>query len=392
VAIDLGNRCRLCGAAALSVGLRLPNSPANISRLPRHDELARDAPIDLDVYTCGACGFVQLTQALDDAYYDHYLMTVTHSPQMRAYQQSQARTFVSRHGLAGKRVIEVGCGDGHYLQCLADAGARGYGQEPSARFRALVEQRGFRCFGGYVTAQSPAPHGPYDAFATRQVLEHVPAPIDFLAGLRASIRPDGVGLIEVPSLEQTIEHGRFYDFFADHLNYFSEPTLHAACGRAGITVERVERGMHGEYLVAHVRHSPRSEPAAPPGAPAAGHALAPVRQALADVVDDLRRFVADAHAAGQRVAVWGAGGKGLTTLAVVGIHHVAYVVDSDPHKHGRLTPVTHLRIVPPENLRTDPVDALILTALAYRDEILRQLRGLGFAGRVAVLGRRLELL
>lgn len=390
--IDLGNRCRLCGAEALSVALRLPNSPANISRLLRDDELTRDAPIDLDVYACAACGFVQLTQALEDAFYEDYLMTVTHSPQMRAYQQAQARAFVARHRLEGQRVIEVGCGDGHYLQCLTDAGARGIGQEPSARFRALVEQRGFRCFGGYVTARSPAPDGPYDAFATRQVLEHVPDPIDFLAGLGGSVRADGVGLIEVPSLEQAIEHGRFYDFFADHLNYFSSETLRLACRRAGLDVEHVERGMHGEYLVAHVRPGRPANASPPRGLPTAGDALISVRQALADVGDDLRRFVADARASGQRVAAWGAGGKGLTTLAVAGIRDIAYVVDSDPHKHGRRTPVTHVPIVPPETLRTAPVDALILTALAYRDEILRQLRELGFAGRVAVLGRRLELL
>jgi hypothetical protein len=55
--------------------------------------------------------------------------------------------------------------------------------------------------------------------------------------------------------------------------------------------------------------------------------------------------------------------------------------------------VTHLPVVAPERLEADPVDVLVLTALAYRDEIVAQLRGpLRFAGTIAVLGAPLELL
>jgi hypothetical protein len=39
------------------------------------------------------------------------------------------------------------------------------------------------------------------------------------------------------------------------------------------------------------------------------------------------------------------------------------------------------------------VDLMVLTALAYRDEIIAELRGrLGFRGTIAVLGTPLELL
>ena len=82
----------------------------------------------------------------------------------------------------------------------------------------------------------------------------------------------------------------------------------------------------------------------------------------------------------------------LDALAEAGAEGIRYVVDSDAHKQGRLTPVTHLPVVAPERLRSEPVDVLILTALAYRDEIVAQLRGpIGFRGTIAVLGAPLEL-
>ena len=111
------------------------------------------------------------------------------------------------------------------------------------------------------------------------------------------------------------------------------------------------------------------------------------------VLQDLRQFMASCRQAGQRVAIWGAGGKGVASMAVAQIKDVAYVIDSDPYKHGLYTPVCHIPIVPPSHLRTDPVDAIILTALAYKAEILRELREhLQFTGVIAVLGTRLEVL
>ena len=96
---------------------------------------------------------------------------------------------------------------------------------------------------------------------------------------------------------------------------------------------------------------------------------------------------------GRRVAAWGSGAKGLTSLAEAGGEGIRYVVDSDPYKQGRLTPVTHLPVVAPQQLVDEPVDVVLLTALAYRDEVIAELRGpLGFEGTIAVLGSPLELL
>jgi len=122
-------------------------------------------------------------------------MTVTHSPQMCLYQQRQAAYFVDRFNLKNKKLIELGCGDGNFMGYLAAQGPNVFGIEPSSAFRKEAKKAGHRVFEGYITEKSPAPEGPYDAFVTRQVLEHVPNIIDFLRGARASITKDGVGLV-----------------------------------------------------------------------------------------------------------------------------------------------------------------------------------------------------
>lgn len=385
-------RCRLCSSNRLHDVLTLPRAPRNIQQLLSHDQLADDRPITLTVRQCYTCGLVQLDQSPGQHYYDDYVMTVSHSPQMRRYQHDQAAAFVERFNLRGRTVVELGCGDGNYLACLRQAGAIPVGVEPSRPFAELARRHGFPVHESYITPGASLPGSPFDAFAARQVLEHVTDLAGFLTGVRRQLTAGAVGLIEVPSLEQTSDHERFYDFFADHVNYFTAETLAAALRHFGFDCLDVQRGMNGEFLVAHVRtgHHAAQRPAAH-AALAPHHRLA-LQSSMQRLIAELRAYVEAHTRAGRRVAVWGAGGKGIATLAAADLTGVEFVIDSDPHKRGRFTPVSHLPVRPPETLASDPPDALVLTALAYRDEIIRDLRTrLRFAGEIAMLDRRLEI-
>ena len=370
--------CRLCAHTELSTPLVLGNSPRNIQRLFSPETLSQDRSVELRVRQCGKCGFVQLDPLLEDEYYEDYLMGAPHSAQMQAYQQRQASEFARDFSLAGRKVKEIGSGDGCYLGHLRAAGCEATGIEPSAKSRAIAIAAGHRVEEGYVTADRRLEGAPYDAFVTRQVLEHVPDIHSFLTGIWRNLKPGAAGLVEVPSLEKALADRRFYDFFPDHVNYFSVRTLRLALEVNGFEVLEVRQDMFDEYIVAYVRRceSPSLDEIA-----ATVHTLG----------DDLRRYVADCHAAGRKVAIWGAGGKGLSVMASAGIADVDLLVDSDPVKQGLVAPVTHLRVESPQALARHGIDAVIVTAMAYKNEILRTLReDLDFRGEVSVLGHRLE--
>lgn len=370
--------CRLCTHGETEVTLTIGRAPRNIQNLLREEDVGRDHAIKLEVRTCGRCGFVQIPPVLDDTYYDDYLMATTHSVQMQSYQQKQASQFVQRFELNGKKVIEAGCGDGNFLNHLRAAGAMVYGVEPSQRFREIALGRQHVVEEGYVTAERVLRDGPFDGFVTRQVLEHVPDIHSFLTGIRRNLRDGAFGLIEVPSLEKALQDHRYYDFFTDHVNYFSLGTLRLALTLNGFEVLDTYQDMFDEYNVALVRS------ASPPS-------LDDIQRASSNLGDDLRRFVLDHHAKGKKVAVWGAGGKGLSVLASAGIDNLDLLVDSDPHKQGRYTPVSHFLVQEPTQQNIRGVDAVIITAMAYRNEIETALRGrYGFEGSIAVLGHRLE--
>ena len=372
--------CRLCAHGETEPVLTLERAPRNIQNLLREEDLGRDAPITLQVRRCRRCGFVQIPPILDDGYYDDYLMATTHSAQMQSYQARQASEFVTRFGLSGKKVFEAGCGDGNFLDHLKAVGAQVYGIEPSQRFRAIALERAHPVEGGYLTADRRLPDGPFDGFVTRQVLEHVPDIHDFLTGIRRNLKTGAHGLVEVPSLEKAIQDRRYYDFFTDHVNYFSLDALRLALSLNGFEVVETCHDMFDEYNVALVRAID-------------GPDLSGIQQASGELAADLREFVQERHARGERVAVWGAGGKGLSVLASAGIESLDLLVDSDTGKQGRYTPVSHFLVEAPTLENLGAVGAIVITAMAYRKEIEAQLRSrYGFKGTVAVLGHRLEVL
>ena len=53
---------------------------------------------------------------------------------------------------------------------------------------------------------------------------------------------------------------------------------------------------------------------------------------------------------------------------------IKYVVDDAPFKQGKYTPATHIPIVPAENLEVSPVEAVIVMAASYSDEVAKKIR------------------
>lgn len=372
--------CRLCGNGETRLVLSLRSAPRNIQRLLRKQDLARDSSIDLEVMSCTRCGFVQLPPVLESDYYDDYLMRANHSNQMEQHQSQQARNFVERFGLAGKKVIEVGCGEGSGMRHLAAAGVQVFGVEPSRPLREIAVSAGLQVQDAYVTPQGLLEHGPFDAFVSRQVLEHVPDIHGFLTGVRRNLADGAVGLIEVPSLEKALRDRRYYDFFSDHVNYFSLDTLRCAVELNGFTVLDSFHAMFDEYNVVLVKALSMPD-------------LAEVQRTSVDLAADIRSFVREHHASGKKVGVWGAGGKGLSVLASLGIKGIDLLVDSDPFKQGLYTPVSHILVQAPTIEAITSLDAIIVTAMAFKSEIEQQLRHVyRFRGTIAFLGRQLEYL
>jgi SAM-dependent methyltransferase len=373
--------CRLCkGRLEAEPCFDLEGVPCSAQGLPRSDELEGEKGRDLRVYQCRDCGLVQLTSE-PVPYFREVITAAGWSEKMVAFRRNQAREFVEGFRLQGRRVIEVGCGEGYFLDLLKECGTLGIGLEAGTGAIARGREAGRLIIEGYLAAETRIAEGPFDAFVTINFLEHAPDPGGMLRAIHDNLVPGAPGLVEVPSFGYVLECNRFYDFIPDHLSYFTEATLRLALEGSGFEVLSCKRVWDGYDLAAQVRRR----------APLDCREWSQARDGL---VASLREFLDRYSRSGGKIAVWGASHQALTLLSLAQASEVRYVVDSAPFKQGRFTPVVHTPIFGPNALLQDPVDAVLVMAAGYSDEVVRILRtDCGFAGAVAVLrGNTVEIL
>jgi hypothetical protein len=91
--------------------------------------------------------------------------------------------------------------------------------------------------------------------------------------------------------------------------------------------------------------------------------------------NEINRYILKLKKAGKKIAIWGAGHQAFTLMSVCGLtDKIEYVIDSAKFKQGKFTPVTHIPIVAPEVLNENPVNAIIVIAGAYSEEVVRIIR------------------
>jgi hypothetical protein len=101
----------------------------------------------------------------------------------------------------------------------------------------------------------------------------------------------------------------------------------------------------------------------------------------------LNTRIADLRRASHTIAAYGASAKGSTLLNFYGLGpaQLDFVVDRSTYKQGRLTPGTHLPILPPEELLARRPDYTLLLTWNFADEILAQQQAYRAAGGKFIL-------
>ena len=347
--------CRVCGTHIGETFLTLRGMPSSAQNLPSADQLDVDRGEDLRVVQCSACGLVQV-DCQPVPYYKEVIRSVAFSEEMRGFRRLQLRDFAALHCLTGKPVIEIGCGRGEYLELLSEAGMCAAGTEYGVANCQEAVRAGHRVFPVFPDSSAESFDGEaFAAFFTFNFMEHWPDPRAVLLNVRAHLVPGGVGLVEVPNLDMLVEKQMCTEFVSDHLSYFTAESLRTTLLMSGFEVLEIREVWHRYILSATVRKRESLD-------------FGPFEAALNAQRNRVLKFV---NGAGRRgVAVWGAGHQALAAMALMGLHgKVRYVVDSAPFKQGRFTPATHLPIRPPDALDTDPVDAILIIAAGFSDEV-----------------------
>ncbi len=368
-------RCIACGAPLWETPLlTLDNMPASAQNIPDAEQVKEDQGLTLDLCQCSGCGLVQFDCEPVD-YYRDVIRAGGFSTTMVELRRYQYKHLIETYNLQGKRFIEVGCGQGEFLKVLTEFPVEAHGLEHDPRLVELARKQGLSVEQGFTeTEDTEFEGGLYDVFLSFNYLEHQPDPNTMLQAIYRNLDDDGMGLITVPSFEYIMDHNGYYELIRDHIAYYTFDTLASLLERNGFQVLECEM-LNRDTLSMVVKKRPQME---------AGNLL----DGYVELRREMDTYLKYLSAWKKKVAIWGAGHQGFTLAATTKLGKKAeYIIDSAPFKQGRFAPASHLPIVAPDHFFQQPVEAIVITAPGYTDEIAGNIEE-KFGDKVEVMAMR----
>jgi hypothetical protein len=366
-------RCPLCDSTATETFLERRAVPIHQNVLVRGEAAARAVPRgDLTLAVCARCGFI-FNRTFDPAklsYGESYESSQGSSPAVQAYVAELVERIKADLRGRASTAVEVGCGQGGFLRALVAAagpGATGRGFDPS--YTGPLEDLDGRLHFERRDFGPDCARVPPDVVIGRHVIEHVADPRGLLGTVRRSIgHPLRARLfLETPCVEWILRKRVIWDFFYEHCSLFTPASLRLALESEGFAVERAEHVFSGQYLWVASRASAPVEPRADPGE------IVDLARAFGasepSITAEWRERLATLAKRG-RVAVWGAGAKGVTfaNRADPKVELVDCLVDLNPRKQGCHVPGTGHPIVDYRDLPGRGVLYAVLMNPNYRQE------------------------
>lgn len=348
---------------------------------------------DLLLAFCPACGFIcnVLFEERVAEVASRHEDTQAHSPAYARYLRGLAADLVRRHGLHGRRVVEVGCGQGEFLALLAQLGGNeGLGFDPVYDAgRGVLDGTGARALAAPYDSRQPPPEA--DLVCCKMTLEHIPDVAPFMSGLAGALRQEDAAhlMVQVPDAGRIFRDCAFEDIYYEHCSYFTAGSLARLVRAQGLAVDRIDIGYAGQHLTieAHRAADAATRPPLPGEEPPAGIAawVGDFTATYARRVSQWRAQLARCQQRGP-VVLWGSGSKAVSFMkAVVEEQQIGHVVDINPFRQGRYVACSGQRIMAPAEVPDVRPAAVVVMNPVYREEVAGMLRDMDVDAQVLSL-------
>ncbi|MGE8584751.1 MAG: methyltransferase domain-containing protein [Agrobacterium tumefaciens] len=384
--------CRLCSSPLVHTFVDLGMSP------PCESFVAADAANDVEpfyplhAFVCDECFLVQLQEYVaPENIFTEYAYFSSFSDSWVAHAKRYCDMVIERFALGESSfVVELASNDGYLLQHFLTSNIPMLGIEPAVNVAKVAIGKGIptltEFFNEALATDMAARGQKADLIIGNNVLAQVPDINDFVAGMKALLKPDGVITLEFPHIEKLIEENQFDTIYHEHFSYFSLLTIEKMARRHGLKVFDVEEiPTHGGSLRVFFSHQDGNFPreARVDSLLArelnAGLDRIETYTAFSEAVRQTKRnllsFLIRLKEMRKSICAYGAPGKGNTLLNYCGIgtDFIDFAVDRNPYKHGRLTPGMHIPIRPVSEIQRIKPDYVLILPWNLKTEIVAQM-------------------
>ena len=390
---ETGPPCRFCSTPLRHTLVDLGMSPLCESYLSA-EQLNRMEPFyPLHVYVCNNCLLAQLEEYVSpEEIFTEYAYFSSYADSWLQHAKAYTDLMVERFGFdSNSFVVELASNDGYLLQYFIEKGIPVLGIEPALNVAKVAVERGIptriEFFREKMARDMAAEGKTADLVLGNNVLAQVSGLNDFVRGMKVLLRPLGVITLEFPHLVRLMVENQFDTIYHEHFSYFSFLAVEKIFTAHGLTIFDVEElSTHGGSLRIYAKHvEDMTNPISTRvkelrvREETAGLTRMQTYFAFSGKVQETKRKLLELlikiKRKGRRICGYGAPGKGNTLLNYCGIRtdFLDFTVDRNPYKQGKFTPGTHIPIFPPDKIREERPDYVLILPWSLKDEIITQI-------------------
>lgn len=351
------------------------------------EEAARAPTFPLTWLHCSACGLIQVREDVSGAllYSKYNYASSTIAGAVRHFA-TFAEFLVDRYGDHGVRFLEIGCNDGVLLTQLP-RDWRLVGCDPSDVALAATVGRMTAAPYELINAsfdieavRASGVEGSIDVITGSNCLAHISDLKSVFDAAWLALRPAGHFWIEVHDLDALLQKNQWDTIYHEHKAEWSEASLVRCLQRVGFRhLVTFRTPTHGGSLRIGFEKTRNASP------PLDESLSPPVQCAELRTAYELRyetdsaRTLRQLADAGKAIGAYGAAGRANVYLNQLRDLRFRYVVDDSPLRMGKFLPRIATPVVAADSLRAQPIDACLVTAWNYYDDIVRKNPGHGGA-------------
>lgn len=387
-------KCRHCAAELQLPFLDLGSAPHSNAYLTEASLHLPEQWFPLRVLVCTSCWLVQTEDVVEARalFTEEYAYFSSFSDTWLKHAEAYVAAMVDRFHLNQKsQVIEIAANDGYLLQYVKQREIPCLGIEPTASTAQVARAKGIEIiedfFGTSLGSKLRTEGKQADLITANNVLAHVPDINDFLLGISALLKPEGVATFEFPHLIQLVENSQFDTIYHEHFSYLSLSALSSIVKRNNLQLFDVENlPTHGGSLRVYAQRldspfyklSPRLAECLnlETGMGVQSKIFYSTFQKNANKIkNEILSFILEANRSNKTFAAYGAAAKGNTLINYAGIRPdlIPYVIDRNPAKQGKYLPGSRIPIVSETVLLEHKPDYVWILPWNLSEEIIQQL-------------------
>ena len=399
--------CRLCKKTDLYKILELKPTPAGNNFLTLGEKLKNDEPIfPLELYFCKSCFHLQLGHVVspDHLFKDNYHFVSGTSQVNVNHFENYAEEVISRFKLKKNSfIVDVGSNDGTCLKAFKNRGMRVLGIDAAENIAKIANNNGIETkaafFSKALALDIKEQYGVPDLITSHNVLAHIEDFSGVIDAITCLMGQNSIFIFEVGYFLDVFQNLWFDTIYHEHLDYHTVAPLKEFFRSMGMELFDTKRvDIQGGSIRNFVQISGGKHKA---NSSIEELILLEKNEGLTNVSDlrifqsridavksDLSQLLKDIKEKSRSIAGYGAPTKSTTLMNYFELDEnlIDYIIDDNPLKQGKYSPLLHIPVVSSDYLLGDSQpDYLLILAWNFAESIIAKVKKSGdFSGKYII--------